>query len=75
MPKVNLGTDKYPKEVDTDVEELLLFSTSSVFLLSENMMAGEFGRLKKLRCVSLFVFFSECLWRKTCVLVCGFVRR
>ena len=65
MPKVNFGTDKYPREVDTDDEELLLFYTSSAFLLSEKMLAGEFGRLKKLRWVSFFVLFSVCLRRET----------
>jgi hypothetical protein len=73
MPKVNIGTERFPMEVDTDAEDLSLFDTSSANLLCEKMLAGEFGRLEKLRWVSFVIFFSVCLWRETCVqsLTCG----
>ena len=75
MPKVDFGTQWQPIIVDTDDEELTIFYTKSAVLLCEKMLAGEFGRLKKLRWVSFVIFFSVCLWRETCVenLTCGFV--
>ncbi len=73
MPKYNWGTEEFPKEVDTDAEELSLFDTHLAVLLCEKMLAGEFARLKKLSWVSFVIFFSVCLWRETCVesLTCG----
>ena len=77
MPKVDFGTEWPPITVDTDDEELLIFDTKGAVLLCEKMLAGEYGRLKKLRWVSFDIFFSICLWPETCVenLTCGFVWR